>query len=390
MKYPDLKKHIQSRSPLRYTQHLQPAAGEGARVYPPTAKDGDNAVYLTAKRRIEKTTVNCTEIDSPQSQANRLEEHLADMVANEEIELARVEVTTQDGQTFATYDLPHRLADAYIEYGQTATLLPRSTAPTRKKKKKKSAKKKKKAASNESDDAPTAANEPSDANAVSRTQWWQGLTRCTPRNATAIWRHDPASLLFGVWFSRFNPVCRFPRLITSDIMAINTAQLQSAGARIDPLRKDAGENFLGRKSSESGMGMIPPVPSLGGVTMDEAQLSCIVSTAAVRRLRFPIGGDHDPARDLAAQAALIALGLACIESQMATSYFLRSGCDLVGDQIKREIVHGVNNTEQFKFKDGEALGLYRDAMGEAAEHGLTPAGVTEIKAGTEVEAWLVS
>src|SRR5437879_2545533 len=54
---------------------LQPAGGEGTKVFPPTYA---GAVYATEKRRLpgHKDPVDCVLLDSVQSQANRMEEAL--------------------------------------------------------------------------------------------------------------------------------------------------------------------------------------------------------------------------------------------------------------------------------------------------------------------------
>ncbi|MCA9033190.1 MAG: hypothetical protein KDA66_20395, partial [Planctomycetaceae bacterium] len=57
---------------FRLKLQLQPAAGEGTKVFPPTYS---GAVYATEQRRIEghDDPVECVLLDSVQSQANRME-----------------------------------------------------------------------------------------------------------------------------------------------------------------------------------------------------------------------------------------------------------------------------------------------------------------------------
>jgi CRISPR-associated protein Csb1 len=58
---------------------LQPAGGEGTKVFPPTYA---GAVYATEKRRLpgRAEPVDCVLLDSVQSQANRMEEALQQAV----------------------------------------------------------------------------------------------------------------------------------------------------------------------------------------------------------------------------------------------------------------------------------------------------------------------
>src|SRR5580704_3605113 len=69
---------------IRCKSILQPAAGEGTKVFPPTHSGG---VYATEQRRLpvkdkpeETRVVDCVLLDSVQSQANRIEEALQQAV----------------------------------------------------------------------------------------------------------------------------------------------------------------------------------------------------------------------------------------------------------------------------------------------------------------------
>src|SRR5712691_8709409 len=64
---------------IRCRSILQPAAGEGTKVFPPTHSGG---VYATERRRIpgREQPVECVLLDSVQSQANRIEEALQDAI----------------------------------------------------------------------------------------------------------------------------------------------------------------------------------------------------------------------------------------------------------------------------------------------------------------------
>ena len=58
---------------LRSRTRLQPAGGEGDKVFPPTYA---GAVYAKEERQVNGTRVPCVLLDSVQAQANRFEEAL--------------------------------------------------------------------------------------------------------------------------------------------------------------------------------------------------------------------------------------------------------------------------------------------------------------------------
>ena len=108
---------------------LQPAGGEGDKVFPPTYS---GAVYATEKRRIpgHDEPVDCVLLDSVQSQANRMEEALQQAVDDGRITLPVIEVDftsffpgedkTEDMRlldpvgTITSLQAPHRIADAIL------------------------------------------------------------------------------------------------------------------------------------------------------------------------------------------------------------------------------------------------------------------------------------
>src|SRR5690606_37233018 len=76
---------------FRCRAELQPAGGEGTKVFPPTYS---GAAYATEKRRVpgRDEPVECVLLDSVQSQANRMEEALQQAVDEGRIELPVIEV----------------------------------------------------------------------------------------------------------------------------------------------------------------------------------------------------------------------------------------------------------------------------------------------------------
>ena len=77
--YDVLREVVDSAAAFRCRRKLQPAGGEGDKVFPPTYA---GAVYATEQRRVpgKQDPVMCVVLDSVQSQANRMEEALQEAI----------------------------------------------------------------------------------------------------------------------------------------------------------------------------------------------------------------------------------------------------------------------------------------------------------------------
>ena len=89
--YATLSEAVKTGAALRCRTKLQPAGGEGDKVFPPTYA---GAVYAVEERRVpgRDEAVRCVLMDSVQSQANRFEEALQDAVDEGRIEIDRKSV----------------------------------------------------------------------------------------------------------------------------------------------------------------------------------------------------------------------------------------------------------------------------------------------------------
>src|SRR4029434_5282916 len=88
----DLKNAVSgAAAAFRSRTTLQPAGGEGTKVFPPTYA---GAVYATEKRRLphHDQPVDCVLLDSVQSQANRMEEALQQAVDAGRLRIPIIEV----------------------------------------------------------------------------------------------------------------------------------------------------------------------------------------------------------------------------------------------------------------------------------------------------------
>ena len=92
---------------------------------------------------------------------------------------------------------------------------------------------------------------------------------------------------------------------------------------------------------------------------------------ALRRLRFPLGGQHeDPAVNVAARATLAALALAALSFQWRGGFDLRSRCLLVPQHELRVELLSVGSTRTFSLSSDNAAELLREASRPAVAAGL--------------------
>lgn len=361
---------------------LQPAGGEGTKVFPPTYS---GAVYATEKRRLpgHEKPVECVLLDSVQSQANRMEEALQQAIdsgrfkqAGVTLPLIEVDFTpywdpekkkaelSDDRRLLdpvgkvSSLQAPHRIADAILR----DSLL--------------------------------------DGKPFRQSDVGERISRVQARDATALFEFCPTALLFGMWDStgpKGGLGAKFERALVSEIVGVNAVYGVKTSSRIDPLGirsaievwEDESGNWTlqntgrkyGRNRETQGKpsainhGNFPPsftkyqkgaegrdplrpasveldyrvqtddevlrgashfrsleiearqgAIAPGGVTIASAEQTVVMSLAALRRLRFPIDGNFDPRVDDAARTALAALGLCAATLAAETGLDLRSRC----------------------------------------------------------------
>ena len=322
---------------IRSRLTLQPAGGEGDKIFPPSyAVEGSTQhKYAVENRQIGVSDKISTTVllDSVASQANRAELALLEGWERGELifPVPFVDFTETIGITdyerLTVLETPHRLADAIFRDSLLNGTLFRLSEVGR------------------------------------------SITDATPRDATALFRYSPTSLLFGMWDStgpKGGLGSKFQRAYVSEIIGFDVSIGKKVGSRIDPLQiekvspanrvfksRDSaevwthdpdlaeldgkGEPILASRGSESGEagqpskinhGNIPPsIDSLaGGVTISKALQTTVISLAALRRLRFR-GFNRDA--ETAARTAIAALGIAAIAYQHELDFDLRSRCLLL-------------------------------------------------------------
>ena len=238
----------------------------------------------------------------------------------------------------------------------------------------------------------------------------RSFTDASTKNATALFKVCPTGLVFGLWDStgpKGGLGAKFQRALVSEIVGINATPGSKSASRIDPAQLVNAAAVLYRKANESpltwtfneaeaergkvatednvllkwgakkdgdkwkqGEGKLttanhsnipPTIDSLaGGVTIDEARHTVVLSLASLRRLGFTTGAEE-------ARTVLAALGLLAVFAAESRGHDLRSRCLLVpkkGSALKLQAVAGDGSTAPIDLDLAGAILLYREAVDE--------------------------
>ena len=188
------------------------------------------------------------------------------------------------------------------------------------------------------------------------TEAGKAVVAANAKNATALFRHDPTSILFGSWDSTGVSGGlgeKYTRCVVSELVAVNVETGTRKGTKVDPLNISSGVGITRNEKdkldwdvkgeakakgvlrpSEINHGSIPyPEESKadmnGGITCDYVQQATTISLPALRQLKFPMEGKQDT--DAAAHAVLAAIALHAAALNVQKGWHLRSRCDLVLD-----------------------------------------------------------
>jgi CRISPR-associated protein Csb1 len=345
---------------IRGTATLEPAGGPGDKIFPPThaitdkKKEEPGAKYAFETRRIGGQNVECVLIDSVQSQANRMEEALQALWEDRKIALPVVSVdfsaVAPEVGRVTSLTAPHRIADALLRDSLLGGQLFRLS------------------------------------------EIGKSFTDASTRNATALFKVCPTGLVFGLWDStgpKGGLGAKFQRALVSEIVGTNASRGSKTESRIDPLnilkkaadiyeaegderwtadiakakKNDKGEPIkFGKEGKPSEVNHGNVTPSIddvaGGVTIDEAKHTVVLSLAALRRLNFAEGATE-------ARTVLAALGLLAVLASESRGHDLRSRCLLVpkkGCALKLEAVGRDGETTSLELDLAAAIKLYNDAV----------------------------
>lgn len=414
---------------LRCLRTLQPEAGPGGKVFPPTFA---GAVYAVEKRRVpgRDEPVTCVVLDTVQSQANRMEAALQEALDDNRLTLPIIAVDFSEHAPTGDVDsdekhgrlidnvgkitclqVPHRLADAILRDSESKEGVP-----------------------------------------FRKTDAGKLLNKTSNQNATALYRYCPTALVFGMWDStgpKGGLGAKFERAMVSEVIGINAEFGLKTASRIDPLitgskgiilykhqdddrvwtleEANAAKDISGKpiklgkkdpgKVSNSNLGNVTPgfakytkgaegydpmqarlahmryevkeggresmfdsrieleepiaregriAP--GGVTISHAEQLTTLSLIALRRLRFPVENAKDQtATNKAAQTVIAALGVCAATLAFENGMGLRSRCLLWPDAAMTwEILAKPGESPQAYALDGNlALQLLAEAVAEA-------------------------
>ena len=346
---------------LRSIMSLQPADGEGGKVFPPTYVVANNAEhkYAIEERQIGDRVSTTVLLDSVASQANRAELALLEGWEIGELSFPvpfvdfTVETDVRDIGRLTVLEAPHRLADAIFR----DSLL--------------------------------------DGTLFRLSDVGRAITDAQPRNAMAMFRYAPTALLFGQWDStgpKGGLGAKFQRAFVSEVVGLDARVGSKVGSRIDPLQieklpsdrvaynhADADQVWTfdpdeaskdksgkperasrGSPTGEAGQpskinhGNIPPsIDSIaGGVTISSARQTTVISLPALRRLKF---ADATREASVAARTAVAALGVAAIAFAYEMDLDLRSRCLLLPEHAPSLELVGRDGSEP------EAISIDRES-----------------------------
>lgn len=339
---------------FRSRTRLQPAGGEGDKVFPPTYA---GAVYAKEERQINGSKVPCVLLDSVQAQANRLEEALQralDSGALKGVPVLNVDFTglglLDEIGRVSSLEAPHRIADAILR------------------------------------------DSLHDGHPFRKSQLGKSLHQASLQNATPLYKLCPTALIFGLWDStgpKGGLGAKFQRALVSEIIGVNAQIGVKTSSRIDPLgmraaakvvkKTDGSYELAGEKSkdgvspSEVNHGNIPPdITATGGATVDYAEQTIVLSLPTLRKLRFPVDGKTTQARDEAARTVLGALALTAATLAAESGFDLRSRCLLwPTDAMKWELLEKPGQKPQeFTLTAEEAIKLLVEAVDAAEKQSL--------------------
>ncbi len=369
-----LRTAVESAAAFRCRRRMQPAGGEGDKVFPPTFA---GAVYAVEQRRVpgRSEPATCVLLDSVQSQANRMELALQEALDEGKITIPVLEVDfTGDGPTgdieadrkagrlidaigkVTSLQVPHRLADAILRDSQI------------------------------------------DGVDFRKSDKGKGLNTVSLADATSLFALCPTALVFGMWDSTgpkggLGP--KFERAIVSEVVGIGAEKGGLLrGVRRDPLEVRAAVKVL--KAADKSYSVADPdakgavspsevnhssVPFpkdrkektennlYSGVTIEYAEQTTTLSLICLRRLRFPINGKAGAEADRAARTVLAALGLCAATLAFESGMGLRSRCLLWPDgPMEWELLARPGEAPQkFSLAGDEAIALLSAAVESASK-----------------------
>jgi CRISPR-associated protein Csb1 len=362
----------QNDSALRLRLKLEPVGGAGDKVFPPTY---EGSSYAVEERLADGRPVKAVLLNSVQSEAARLEQALKRALERADVYFPTIRLELDGHPSLTELDLPHRVFDGYL------------------------------------------VNSKLDKEAFWDSSAGKEIHSYRQPEATGLFRHSPATLLFGGWDTHslkdktLAHKFRFPRAIVSEIVAYDITEMgKRPASKGDPLnltgtvyestaggwtpsqehakRKDGKPDGSPLKYGDDGrlsvlgLGQITPSlksqedkPHPGGFCAREISQTAVLSLSALRRLRFPLkpGAANDEKLNDAGRAVIAALGVCALSAACAEGYWLRSRCELVATSpVELETVKANGSVDKAPLLEPAQAAELLDAAGKAAQKlGLT-------------------
>jgi CRISPR-associated protein Csb1 len=336
---------------------LQPVAGEGAIIFPPTYAGG---VYNLHPRKIDQQTVPCVVLNSVQSEANAIEQAI-EQALDSGLDLFFPQIKIQfdqlNGLVLSTGMLPHRCTDSRLRDSDL------DKVPYR-----------------DSDIG-------------------KAILDSQPHNLTGLFLYDPRAILFGCWDSfaakaeqtkrqKTRMKLQLRRLLLAEITGVGIVEKNRKFLLSDPLQfsaslpleKDPYYKSLsgvskGLKPSEVGLSaVINSNDNLhGGVSMDYALYETYFSCAELRKYKFPYQDKSSAQLDEAVRTLLTAMSVLAQALRFEQGFSLRSGCDLILEEPPKFVFKGRHENETLfegEITAAEAYSLYEKAYAQVRDLGL--------------------
>ncbi len=369
MKLEQLKTFVRDAAAMRRTSRLQPIGGKGDKIFPPTyLKDSNHGPYAIEERFNPETgeMIPCVLLDSVASQANRAEESLLEAHEEGRVKVPVIRMNFDGGEGgksvhVTSYEAPHRVYDALFR----DSLL--------------------------------------DGKYFPHSPVGKEVQSAEPTNATPMLKYGPNVLAFGGWDStgpKGGLGAKFARVFSSEIVGVNAKMGVKVASRLDPAGiekattiyealdgsdsrwtadaktakqgKKGPEQYKKGNPSDINHGNIPPTIEDGGFTIEYAEQRSVISLAGVRRLRFPVDGQQDHERNLAARTVVTALALLGSTLSAARGYDLRSRCALFPEEkLEWEVLLEPGERPQtFALSADDAIELFNSSVKALAKHNL--------------------
>jgi CRISPR-associated protein Csb1 len=372
---------------VRCVTTFEPLGGPQDKVFPPTYGVGERELRYAVEQRMRRSADGSPKpewsvvLDSVASQANRAELALLEAIRDGRLPVPATTVDFTDAGLYgidriSDFEASHRIFDALLRDSFHGEDLFR--------------------------DGPVG----------------RAVTDAVPRNAAGLLRHSPHTLVFGGWDStgpKGGRGAKYERALTSEIVAhgiapgVKTASRLDAAAielkagpvyesdsdvrwTVEPAQAKLGKKgeplLAGRDSKAEKPGRPSQInhgnvtPSIdaraGGVTAERIAGTSVLSLIQLRRLRFPtdVEGSPIPVGDrrdaeVAARAALAALGVAATVLSQAEGFDLRSRCVLIPTSpLSLEFVARGGDVRAIEVDPGGAVALVAESLKHAEQYGL--------------------